>query len=200
MNRFAAPMSGSAISTAARVNGVLRELSEEAISFVAASARDVEPVCECTAYMRYVGQGWEIPVGVDIKTYDDSAAGEFRARFSAAYVALFGREIDGLDVEIVSWSLRASSPPEPTEVVDIIAAGKAAEPVGKRRLFEAKTGNFVDAGVYQRSDLAAGSVVAGPAAIIEAETTTIVSTAFSAVMQRDGCLLLRAKSATPSRS
>lgn len=46
---------------AERVNQVIRELSEEAISFVESGAPGVVPLRELTAYMRYVGQGWEIP-------------------------------------------------------------------------------------------------------------------------------------------
>jgi N-methylhydantoinase A len=40
-----------------------------------------------------------------------------------------------------------------------------------------------------------GSRIGGPAAIVESETTTIVTASFEAVMQADGCLLLTRKAA-----
>ena len=180
---------------AGRVNAVLKELSDEAIAFVKAGAPDVEPVCECIAYMRYIGQGWEIPVAVDIKTYQPSSVEEFRTRFTEAYVALFGRAIDGLDVEIVSWSLKASSPLARVERIERVGAAKTAPKEGSRKIFDGRLGDFGAANILERSSLSPGTCVAGPAAIIEAETTTIVTSAFEAIMQADGCLLLRAKDA-----
>src|SRR5690606_15529061 len=42
------------------INAVIRELVEEATSFVRSGAPDADPTLECTAYMRYAGQGWEV--------------------------------------------------------------------------------------------------------------------------------------------
>ncbi len=182
-----------------RVNAVLAELTEEATSFVKAGAPDVEPVRECTAYMRYIGQGWEIPVPVEIKTYGAKGAGEFQKRFTEAYAALFGRAIDDLDVEIVSWSLRASSPAAKAERMSLVAAKRDATSKLKRRIFEARQSGFADAAIHERSALKPGDRVAGPAAIVESETTTIVSSTYDAVMQPDGCLLLRARAAAQSK-
>jgi N-methylhydantoinase A len=177
---------------AKRVNQVLQELSEEAVSFVKAGAPDVVPERECTAYMRYVGQGWEIPVAVDLKTYSADGAEVFHRRFTEAYVALFGRAIDELDVEIVSWSLRASSPAAKSARLEFSGVKNDAARKQSRQLFDARSGAFVPAAVVERSALEAGDRVAGPAAIVEAETTTIVTATYEAVMQSDGCLLLRA--------
>ena len=178
-----------------RVNAVLKELTDEAISFVKAGAKDVEPVCDCTAYMRYLGQGWEIPVAIKIKSYGQASGEAFKARFVEAYTALFGRAIDGLDIEIVSWSLRASSPPVAIKRIDIFEATTDAPVVGTRRIFDAQSGSFLEGKIVERKDMTPGAVVKGPAAIIEDETTTIVGPAYVAVLQRDGCLLLRLKTA-----
>ncbi|MFO1171607.1 MAG: hydantoinase/oxoprolinase family protein [Hyphomicrobiaceae bacterium] len=174
------------------VNSVIDALSEEATSFVRAGAPDVKPVRELTAYMRYIGQGWEIPVAVDIKTYGAEGRAEFERRFTENYAALFGRAIDGLDVEIVSWSLRASSPPIPVEKTKMVDAAKDATPSGKRQIFEPRKSAFAEARIVERKSLKAGDRVPGPAAIVEAETTTIVTGAYEAIMQSDGCLRLKA--------
>ena len=41
--------------------------------------------------------------------------------------------------------------------------------------------------------MAPGARIAGPAVIVENETTTIVTAAYDAVMQADGCLLVQRK-------
>ena len=183
---------------AARVNAVLKDLSQEAVSFVKAGAKDIDPICDCTAYMRYLGQGWEIPVTVPIKPYDPSSGADFKAWFIAAYTDLFGRAIDDLDIEIVSWSLRASSPPGVVKPIAMTDALSPARVIGTRRIFDAQSGVFEAAKVVERKSMTAGAAVAGPAAIIEDETTTIVSPAYEAILQHDGCLLLRTR--TGSRS
>ncbi|MEZ5924216.1 MAG: hydantoinase/oxoprolinase family protein [Hyphomicrobiaceae bacterium] len=181
---------------AGRVNRVLKELSEEAMSFVRAGAPDVEPERECTAYMRYIGQGWEIPVPVDIRTYEATeGAATFLARFTEVYAAQFGRAIDGLDVEIVSWSLKASSPPAPVERLQLSRGETDGAVDGSRQIFDTAKGAPVSAQVVARSRLQPGDRIKGPAAIVEAETTTIVSTSYEAVMQPDGCLLLKSSGA-----
>jgi N-methylhydantoinase A len=143
--------------------------------------------------MRYIGQGWEIPVPVEIRDYDADGAKDFNRLFTDAYVALFGRAIDGLDVEIVSWSLRASSPSAAVERIVPISEGAEATGSGRRNIFEARLDGFAEAKIVERSQLRPGHRVVGPAAIVEAETTTIVSSAYEAIMQPDGCLLLRSR-------
>jgi N-methylhydantoinase A len=60
-------------------------------------------------------------------------------------------------------------------------------------MFDAREQRIVDARVYQRDALEPGDRVDGPAVIIESETSTIVTSRFSAVRQNDGCLLLQRK-------
>jgi N-methylhydantoinase A len=63
----------------------------------------------------------------------------------------------------------------------------------KRRIYDAREQQFIDARVYQRNALHSGELVVGPAVIIESETSTIVTNRYEAVVQNDGCLLLRRK-------
>ncbi len=178
-----------------RVNGVLKELLEEATSFVHAGAPGTVPTLECVAYMRYVGQGWEIPVPIEIREYGDDGAAIFRRLFDEAYERFFDRLIDGLDVEIVSWSLRASSPTPPVApIAGVEVAGDAAV-TGSRRIFDAAKGEFVEAAVVSRAALKPGDRIMGPAIVTERETTTIITAGRQAVMQSDGCLLIRTTAA-----
>ncbi|MFC5696714.1 hydantoinase/oxoprolinase family protein [Pseudomonas sp. GCM10022186] len=173
-----------------RVNQLIGEMTEEALGFVRQGMSEGEPELECTAFMRYVGQGWEIPVTLPAKAFVDSDAAQFRELFEQAYTRFFGRPIEGPDVEIVSWSVKASSPlPEVAKVAQI-KASHAATAVARREVFDVVSGGFVDAGIYDRATLEVGALVKGPAVIAERETSTFVSSTFAATVQPDGCLLV----------
>ena len=67
--------------------------------------------------MRYRGQGWEIPVTLPRGDFDEIAAQELTTTFIKAYEAFFGRAIEGLAIEAVSWSVRVSSQRAAPELV-----------------------------------------------------------------------------------
>jgi N-methylhydantoinase A len=177
------------------INTVINELVEEATSFVRSGSPDAKPELECTAYMRYVGQGWEVPVAIDVRDYVASDAALLRNLFDERYSRFFGRVIDGLDVEIVSWSLRATSKVSPPAKMSKTGKGKPAPVAGDRQIFDANEGQFLSASVISRLDMKAGDWIAGPAVITERETSTIVTASREAIMQADGCLLVRNKQA-----
>ena len=88
--------------------------------------------------MRYVGQGHEIPVSLPLKTYGDQHGAIFRTAFETAYTQLYGRIIEGVDIEVLSWTLMISAPSrEPVEPPDVAGEGRALpEPDGFQALFD----------------------------------------------------------------
>lgn len=177
------------------INTTISDLIAEATSFVRSGAPDADPDLECTAYMRYVGQGWEVPVTIEVRDYADGDGALFRRLFDEQYERFFGRVIDGLDVEIVSWSLRATSKVAPPERVGKTAKGSAAAVRGTRDIFDVQEGSFQKASIVSRHDMKPGDWISGPAVITERETSTIITASREVVMQADGCLLVRAKHA-----
>ncbi|RVH43829.1 hydantoinase/oxoprolinase family protein [Sinorhizobium meliloti] len=177
------------------INTTISDLITEATSFVRSGAPDADPDLECTAYMRYVGQGWEVPVTIEVRDYVDGDVALFRKLFDEQYEHFFGRVIDGLDVEIVSWSLRAASKVTPPGRIGKIEKRAAAIVRGSREIFDVQEGNFQEASIVSRDDMKPGDWVAGPAVITERETSTIITASREVVMQADGCLLVRAKQA-----
>lgn len=172
------------------VNSVVGEMHEEALGFVRQGGETGEPTVECTAYMRYIGQGWEIPVAIEVPQFAPGDEAAIGAAFEAAYTRFFGRPVEGLAIEIVSWSIKAASPLPPVDPVREIPAGRPAREGARRRMFDSATEGFVDAAVHRRETLEVGASVAGPAIIVERETATIVTSAFTATVQPDGCLLV----------
>lgn len=177
------------------INRTISELVAEATSFVRSGAPDADPNLECTAYMRYVGQGWEVPITIEVRDYADVDGASFRALFDTQYEHFFGRVIDGLDVEIVSWSLRATSKVTPPARISTVGKAGDATVRGTREIFDVQEGRFQQASVVSRHDMKPGDWVAGPAVITERETSTIITASREVVMQADGCLLVRAKQA-----
>ena len=178
---------------AAAINQTIADLSAEATSFVRSGAPDADPDLECTAYMRYVGQGWEVPVTIEVRDYADADDKLFRALFDKQYEDFFGRVIDGLDVEIVSWSLRATSKISPPERIGRTVKAGPATVRGTREFFDVQEGGFQNASVIARADMKPGDFICGPAVITERETSTIITASREAIMQADGCLLVCVK-------
>jgi len=178
-------------------NRMLAELAEEATNFVtgALAASDDAgdpPVLETErwAFMRYAGQGWEIPVRLDAAPFDH-LGGEFLAnRFEKAYEEFFGRAIAGLAIEAIGWSVRVATRQRPVERVTRIEAAREVAVERTRAIHDAGTDAVVEAAVVERDALSPGDRVTGPAVIVESQTTTWVSSSRQAVLQADGCLLL----------
>ena len=174
----------------AAANVLVSAMQAEALGFVEGGLDRGTPVIERTLFMRYAGQGWDIPVPLDVEQFDAVSAVKIAGLFEREYERFFGRAIEGLAVEIVSWSVKASSPLPPVARVSIVDEGAVVAPPRTRRLFDAAHGVFRDAGIHERDSLMPGDVVKGPAVIVERETSTMLTAAFRAVVQNDGCLLV----------
>ncbi|WP_454817202.1 hydantoinase/oxoprolinase family protein [Labrys neptuniae] len=175
------------------INATITDLIAEATSFVRAGVPDADPDLECTAYMRYVGQGWEVPVAISVRDYADADGVLFRKLFDERYESFFGRLIDGLDVEIVGWSLRATSRTVPPQKIGRTEKAADATVRGTRAIFDVQQGSFQTAAIISRHDMKPGDWAAGPAVITERETSTIIAASREVIMQADGCLLVRLK-------
>ncbi|TIT58921.1 MAG: hypothetical protein E5W60_21485, partial [Mesorhizobium sp.] len=62
--------------------------------------------------------------------------------------------------------------------------------VTTRAVFDPASGAPQTYGIIDRETLCAGDRVAGPAVIVERETSTVITTSFDAVIQSDGAILL----------
>jgi N-methylhydantoinase A len=141
--------------------------------------------------MRYQGQGWEIVVILPNRDFVQADESEIRRLFESEYIRLFGRALEGLDIEIMNWSVQVRSVLAETARIEPVATITPTERTEFRSVFDAREQQFVEAAVYQRDQLEVGALVSGPAVIIESETSTIVTRRFAAIKQNDGCLLLR---------
>ena len=175
------------------VNWLLKELEAEALSFVKKGAGKGSTRTRLTAFMRYMGQGHEIPVALPYKTFFEKDMDEIRCAFDTAYTRLFGRTIKGLAVEITNWSLVVETVLKVPKPIKQHLDGQAVKFVRHRTFYDAAERAMVSAQEVMRSEMDSGKMIDGPAVIVEHETATIVTSAFRAIGQRDGSLLLLRK-------
>jgi len=163
---------------------ILAALQHEATGFVRACDGTAMITAQARIYMRYVGQGWEIPV--PLSGLDPDAAG-LLAAFEAAYAMLFARTVAGAAVEITVWAVQAATPLPAFTAVPPAGPTRPANP-GTRAMFDRRTGTLALAATLRRADLTDGTTLQGPAAITEDETTIIVPRGFVATGRADGAI------------
>jgi N-methylhydantoinase A len=171
---------------AAMVEALFTDMRAEAEAVVRLGFPNGDLTERRVAFMRYRGQGHEIAVSLEGRL--DPAA--LRTAFEATYTQLFGRVIPKLEVEAVTWTLALSQPYALPEANPPPPFSTVAEPVGERWMTEPASGEAVRAAVFDRVGLAIGAKVVGPAALVEAGTTTIVPTGFTAIVAVGGEIVI----------
>jgi len=178
---------------AARINAVFDEMRAEAEAVVRMGAPSGELSETRTAFMRYRGQGHEITVPLPGRAYRSDDAAMFQDAFDAAYRELFSRIIPNLGVEVLTWTLSLSTDPSLPKPIGMLAESAPGAPQGERTVFDAASGENIATAVYNRTALAPGATLAGPAIIVEDETSTLVTAGFNAAINALGQIVLTKK-------
>lgn len=174
------------------IKSLLSELQSEATGFVRTCDATSNIESQFKVYMRYSGQGWEIPVELSEAQALNPDADVYQQRFEDDYAALFGRTVEGMDIEITVWAVNATTPVQAVARVDAIHTDSLAETnaivASQRSLFDPALGAEVNAAVVLRDEMTSGQCVQGPAVITEDETTVILPSSRLATRQPDGCI------------
>ena len=112
----------------------------------------------------------------------------FQQLFEQNYITLFGRAVEGMDVEITVWSVNATTLAQKVMPIQTLSEASKVPANGQRSIFDPALGHSVDSSVVLRESLQPGDQVSGPAAITEDETTIILPSSRQAVRQPDGCI------------
>ena len=182
-----------------RVRGLVAGLEERAREsldgegFARADQRVVR-----SADLRYVGQAFEVRVPVPDGDLDADALEQVAQAFHAAHRQLYGYDFATDPRQAVEWvNLRVSGigPIRRPDLVELPPGEGGAERArtGSRPvLFEE---DWADTPTYDRTRLAPGDVVAGPAVVEEFGSTVPVHPGFTATVDRFGNLLLEKETA-----
>jgi N-methylhydantoinase A len=176
---------------AKEVTRILKELATEAskeLQKERVPAADVRTTYQVD--VRYHGQGLRLTVAVDMKDFAKRGLDAISDAFDAEHRRLFTFTLP-LEHEIVT--LRAAAQGKGTTVKrPLIAVGaknpSAAASLGDQKIYVA--GKFVNAKVYDRARLTAGNRLAGPAIVLEMDSTTVILPQHSGTVDRFGNILI----------
>lgn len=174
----------------ASVNSLFDEMAAEAFGVVREAADRENLESFRSAFMRYSGQGHEIEIPLPARPLTPSDLGDLARAFEDEYRRQFSRPVPGMDIEILNWSLRVSTPRTTAPPASSAPGRKRVASAKTRRIVCDITGNWIDAAVVDRSVLNPGDAFAGPALVTESQTTTLVSADFEASVDGAGNLVL----------
>lgn len=176
-----------------RVKQLFADMEKEASAFVRSCDQDANIKTEYKVYMRYAGQGWEIPVPLTVQHITKPDTADYKACFEREYEQLFARTVAGMEIEITVWSVNAYT--ESPEVCPVQKQGhqRTLETTNTRPLFDPALSTFVNATVAQRDAVKDTTQIIGPAMLTEDETTIIVPSSRDAVACGDGTIVVFAK-------
>ena len=162
------------------INNLFETMRSEAEEVVKRGT-DTEQLTEKrTAFMRYRGQGHEIPVPITDLFLTSANKEVLVDTFEAEYERLFGRIIPNLTAEVMTWSLTLSTNRKLKESISTFKRTNKPKPTSKRRVFSVSLNKYQEIPTYQREFLAPGNWMPGPNLITENGTSTYVSENFCA--------------------
>ena len=158
------------------VNRQILDMEEQGRKLITKAGEKTSGVnVEILASMRYIGQGYNVEVGISKKVLMSKNIAAIQQLFEAVYLTQFGRIEPHMAIEIVSWRVVTSGPiPE----IDLAVARTGVHSddfsKGRRQIYFGPKNDFVSAPVYERSKIKAGHEFEGPAIFEERESTIVV--------------------------
>jgi N-methylhydantoinase A len=178
----------------AAVNVLLAEMRDAAMAVVRQGSFGAKLTENRIAYMRYVGQGHEIPVPLPVRTLTPDDVATIRAAYDTEYARFYDRPVPGSDVEIMSFAVVVASVVADAEAARVLGAADAfapdAVPARHQAVRDTLTGEVAAWAVFDRSTLRPGARVAGPAIVAEDETSTLVGLGWNATVNGLGYIEL----------
>jgi N-methylhydantoinase A len=174
----------------AAVNALLDDMAREAEGVVAAGSFGAPTQQTRTAFMRYVGQGHEIPVELPVRPLAHADVAAIRAAYDAEYARFYDRPVPGSDVEIMSYAVVVATVPEAAAQSAAPGTERIARPTGIQSVRDTVTGEVSDWAIHDRTALAPGARVAGPAIVAEDETSTLVGPGWTASIDARGYIAM----------
>ena len=178
----------------AAVNALLDTMETEAMAVVTQGSFGAPITQIRVAYMRYVGQGHEIPVPLPARPLGERDVAVIRAAYDTEYIRFYDRPVPGSDVEIMSYAVVVATVPEDapvvTAAVDDVVFAPDATAARTQLVRDTITGKVSPWSVHDRTALAPGVQIVGPAIIAEDETSTLVGPGWSATVNGLGYLEL----------
>ncbi len=181
------------------VNTLLADMEAEAIAVVAQGSFGAPTTQSRIAYMRYVGQGHEIPVPLPPRPLGDEDVASIRAAYDTQYTRFYDRPVPGSDVEIMSYAVLVATIPMDDPGTPVVGDDAVfvpdAVPARTQLVRDTTTGEVSPWSVHDRTALPPGAHIVGPAIVAEDETSTLVCQGWSATINGLGYIELTQETA-----
>lgn len=143
------------------------------------------------AYMRYVGQGFEVLVNLPSGTIDEKYTNAIINAFNSAYSKKHKFLDKDAIVEVVDWSLVATIQEERTKnsIYNSLLSGQSREKTVRQVWFPEVDG-FVETTIIDRRSLSAKDIVMGPAVIEDPDSTTLILPGDKVTIHEQGHLVI----------
>jgi N-methylhydantoinase A len=177
-------------TTAAEIAGILRDLAADASQGL--RQENVNPADTSTAYevdVRYHGQGLRLSVNIDLQELQTRGLAALSERFDDEHKRLFTfalpheHEVVTLRAAVRGKGITVQRPAVTKGGPDARAAV-----VGSQAVY--MDGKSLTASVYQRGKLAAGNLIAGPAIVLEMDSTTVILPGHEGLVDNFGNILI----------
>ena len=157
------------------VNHLLKDMSEQAEQVVRQGAPHAMLQITCSAFMRYHGQGHEIEIPLNSKQLSPDDLSELQQKFETEYVFQYSRVVPNMEIEILNWAVKVTTDDQPPAYVSSVIDQQTIQASETRTIICDHTYEQIQASIYHREGLNPGDTFAGPALVIEPQTTTLVS-------------------------
>ena len=169
-----APVSLNQLDTG-MLERIRARLVADAAPALAAARLSVDDVTYTfSADMRHIGQGYEITIGLpELSTPLDLFTSAVRVAFRSTYLQLYGREVEGTGIEVITWRLRASGAIGTGGSIRTERCDRNALR-GRRPVYFEEARAYVSTPVYDHYALEPGQEIAGPAIVEQKESTAVI--------------------------
>ena len=126
--------------------------------------------------IKYVGQGYTLEIALSDRELDEDALAQIDEQFHARHEAFYGFRADGEPIEIINLRLQATGLLEQAQVPPNQPGAMDPAPAltGSRDAWSETDRAMVPHRIYDRSRLATGHVITGPAIVAQTDSTTLV--------------------------
>jgi len=173
------------------VNALLSDMAREASEVVAQGSFGAPTTQTRIAYMRYVGQGHEIPVPLPARVLTQADVADIRAAYDAEYTRWYDRPVPGSDVEIMSYAVLVTTVVTDEAIAPAPGPSAAATAPRTQLVRDTATGAVTEWAVHDRASLSNNASIAGPAIIAEDETSTLIGAGWTTKLTEYGYIDLR---------
>ena len=146
--------------------------------------------------LRYVGQGYELKVPIGDGDLDDAALAAIWERFHDIHAAEYGHAFEANPIEVVNLRVTAISEQHKLDQLPPVASGSLQGALlGTRPSVFRANGQLqeFDTAVYQRDRLPVAQQFAGPAILLQKDSTTLVPPGATASVHPSGSIIITLK-------